>query len=175
MCKQLYTQVFACANNSRYNLFVDPILRDERITSFGLLLEATAAVRDALMCAGAKWGGMPQSYELLMRLARSDGQRLRMSDLAAQCGLSPSGVSRAVDRLAADGLVQRVSCPEDHRVAYAEITAKGNKTIVAALKKHVEDLDDLFVGVLSAEERRQLEAITRKLRDRHRPEFTAGT
>jgi MarR family transcriptional regulator, 2-MHQ and catechol-resistance regulon repressor len=154
--------------------FVDPVLRDERITAFGLLLEATTAVRDALVCAGAKWGGMPPSYELLMRLARSDGQRLRMSDLAAQCGLSPSGASRAVDRLAADGLVQRVSCPEDHRVAYAEITPKGNKAIVAALKKHVDDVQELFIDALSADERQQLETITRKLRDRHRPEYTAG-
>ncbi len=150
------------------------MLRDERITSFGLLLEATTALRDALACAGAKWGGMPQSHEILLRLARSDGQRLRMSDLAAQCGLSPSGVSRAVDRLAADALVQRVSCPEDARVAYAEITPKGNKQIVAALKKHVEDVQSLFVDVLSPEERVQLEAITRKLRDRHRPEYIAG-
>jgi DNA-binding MarR family transcriptional regulator len=155
-------------------VFVDPVLSDERITAFGLLLEATNATRHALECAGAKWGGMPPSYELLMRLARSEGQRLRMTDLAAQCGLSPSGVSRAVDRLVEEQLVRRVACPEDARVAYAEITAKGNKLIVAALKRHVEDLQELFVDVLSAGERKQLEAITRKLRDHHRPEFTAG-
>jgi DNA-binding MarR family transcriptional regulator len=153
---------------------VDPVLRDERITSFGLLLEATNATRHALDCAGAKWGGMPPAYEPLMRLARSEGQRLRITDLAAQCGLSPSGVSRAVDRLAADGLVRRASCPEDGRVAYAEVTPKGNKVIVAALKQHVADLQRLYVDVLSAEERTQLEAIARKLRDHHRPEFTAG-
>jgi DNA-binding MarR family transcriptional regulator len=149
---------------------VDPVLRDERITSFGLLLEATSALRGAL----DRRHQMPQSYEILMRLARTDGQRLRMTDLAAQCGLSPSGASRAVDRLAEDGLVRRVSCPEDARVAYAEITAKGNKVIVTALKRHVEDLQTLFVDVLSADELCQLEAITRKLRDHHRPEFTAG-
>src|SRR5436853_7136384 len=88
-----------------YSYLVDPVLRDGRITSYGLLLEAAAATRTALECAGAKWGGMPPSYEILMRLARSDGQRLRMTDLAAQCGLTPSGVSRAVDRLADQGLV----------------------------------------------------------------------
>ena len=153
---------------------MDPVLRDERITAFGLLLEATNATRHALECASARWGGMPASYEILMRLARSDGQRLRLTDLAAQCDLSPSGASRAVDRLEEDGLVRRVACPEDGRVAYVEITAKGNKLIVAALKRHVEDLQSHFVEVLSDEERRQLAAITRKLRDHHRPEFTAG-
>jgi DNA-binding MarR family transcriptional regulator len=116
---------------------------------------------------------MPANYEILLRLARTEGH-LRMTDLAAQCGLSPSGLSRAFDRLEKDGLVQRATCPDDGRVAYAEITAKGNKLIVAALKRHVEDLQTMFVDVLTPTERKQLEAITRKLRDHHRPEFTAG-
>ena len=154
---------------------MDPVLKDERITAVGLLFEATAAMRNALTCASASWGGMPESYEVLMRLARSDGQRLRMSDLAAQCGLTPSGVSRAVDRLEADGLVQRVKCPSDLRGWHAEVTPKGNKVIVAALKKHVDDIQHEFVDVLSAEQREQLEAICRVLRDHHNPGFTAGT
>ena len=157
-----------------YNQFVDPVLSDERITAFGLLLEATNATRNALECAGAKWGGMPPSYEILMRLARSEGQRLRMTDLAAQCGLTPSGVSRAVDRLTEEGLVTRASCPEDARGAFAEITPKGNKVIVAALKKHVEDLQRIFVDVLSPPQLAQLDEICRTLRDRHNPGATAG-
>jgi DNA-binding MarR family transcriptional regulator len=153
---------------------VDPVLRDERITSFGLLVEASQALHDALQCASAQWGGMPQSYEILMRLARTEGQRLRMTDLAAQCRLSPSGISRAVDRLAEDGLVCRASVVEDARGAFAQITPKGNKLIVAALKKHVDDIQTAFIDVLSADERCQLEAITRKLRDHHNPGATAG-
>lgn len=153
---------------------MDPVLSDERITAFGLLVEATSATRNALECAGAKWGGMPPSYEILMRLARSDGQRLRMTDLAAQCGLSPSGVSRAVDRLTDADLVRRASCPEDARGAFAEITAKGNKLIVAALKKHVEDVERLFVNVLSPRQLEALEDICRTLRDHHNPGATAG-
>jgi len=154
---------------------VDPVLKDERITAFGLLLEATTATRNALQIrADSRWGGMPANYEVLMRLARSDDQRLRMTDLAAQCGLSPSGVSRAVDRLAQDGLVRRASCPEDARGQYAEVTPKGDKVIVNALKKHVEDIQELFIDVLSKEQLRQLEEISRTLRDRHNPGYTAG-
>ena len=154
---------------------MDPVLKDERITSVGLLFEATAATRNALTCAGASWGGMPESYEILMRLARSDGQRLRMTDLAAQCGLSPSGVSRAVDRLADEGFVRRASCPEDARGQYAEVTPKGDEVIVAALRKHVEDIQELFLDVLSPKQVEQLEDICRTLRDRHNPGYTAGT
>jgi DNA-binding MarR family transcriptional regulator len=150
---------------------VDPVLHDERITSVGLFIEASAALTRALQRSGS----MPANYEILMRLARSDGQRLRMADLAGQTALTPSGLSRAVDRLAAEGLVERTSCAEDARGAYAQLTPKGNKIIVAALKGHVEDVQKNFVDVLSKEQRRQLEDICRTLRDTLNPCATAGT
>ncbi|MDP1792866.1 MAG: MarR family transcriptional regulator [Acidimicrobiales bacterium] len=154
---------------------MDPVLTDERLTAIGLFIEASTAVRHALERASAEWGGMPANFEILMRLARSDAQRLRMADLAAQCGLSPSGVSRAVDRLVADGLVVRASCPTDARGMHAELTPKGNKLIVAALRNHVEDVQSSFLDVLSAEQRDQMESICRTLRDSLNPCATAGT
>lgn len=154
---------------------MDPVLSDQRLTSIGLFIEASTAVMHALERASTDWGGMPDGFEVLMRLARSEDQRLRMADLAAQCGLTPSGVSRAVDRLAAEGLVVRAQCPTDARGTHAELTAKGNKLIVAALKHHVEDVQANFLDVLSPEERDQLESICRTLRDRLNPCATAGT
>jgi len=106
---------------------VDPVLSDSRITTYGLFREASSALSDALGRASDEWGGMPPSFDILLRLARSEGQRLRMTDLAAQCGLSPSGLSRAVDRLSADGLVRRASCPDDARGAFAELTRQGDR------------------------------------------------
>ena len=153
---------------------MDPVLRDERLTAVGLLFEATAAVQHALERESSDWGGMPANFEILMRLARSEDQRLRMTDLAAQCGLTPSGLSRAVDRLEADGLVGRASCPTDARGTHAELTPKGNKLIVAALKNHVEDVQAKFLDVLSSEQLDQLEAICRALRDNLNPCATAG-
>ena len=52
-----------------------------------------------------------QWFEVLLRLFRTPGHRLRMSDLAAQTTLTPSGLSRAVDRLERAGLVTRETCP----------------------------------------------------------------
>ncbi|HUR77984.1 MAG TPA: MarR family transcriptional regulator [Acidimicrobiales bacterium] len=149
---------------------MDPILRDERLTSFGLFFEASAALTRALDRSGA----MPPNFEVLLRLARSDGQRLRMTDLAAQCGLSPSGLSRAVDRLTREGLVVRASCPDDARGAFAQLTPKGNKVTVTALKQHVADIQEHFVDVLTKEQRSQLESICRTLRDTLNPAATAG-
>ena len=149
---------------------MNPVLQDDRITSIGLLFEATSAVRAAI----ERRGGLPNNHEVLLRLARSPGQRLRMTDLAAQAGLTPSGVSRAVDRLIEEGLVERAVCKEDARGQWAQLTPKGTKLMIASLKKHVEDVQELFIDVLSAEQRQQLESICRTLRDALNPCATAG-
>ena len=60
-----------------------------------------------------------------MRLARSPGRRLRMTDLAGQTSLSTSGVTRVVDRMDRDGLVRREACASDRRSSYAVITDAG--------------------------------------------------
>jgi DNA-binding MarR family transcriptional regulator len=149
---------------------VDPVLHDERITAVGLFIEAHDALRRALEDSEA-----PANFEILLRLARSDDQRLRMSDLAAQTGLSPSGLSRAVDRLTKDGLVERTLCKEDARGAYAQLTAKGNKVTVTAVKRHLDALQANYIDVLSKDERRQLETVCRTLRDKLNPCATAGS
>lgn len=155
-----------------YPGLVDPSLTDPRITAFGLFIEAQRALgvvleRD-LACASA--GGMRHAdFDLVLRLARSPQRRLRMADLAAQCGLSPSGLTRAVDRLSRDGLLERVGCPEDARGAYAVLTDEGEKRVVTALRHHLDSLEEHFFGVLTEREITQLAAISRKLRDRHNP------
>jgi DNA-binding MarR family transcriptional regulator len=149
---------------------VDPVLHDERITSVGLFIEAYDALRRAL-----EDDAIPANFGILLRIARSEDQRLRMADLAGQTGLSPSGLSRAVDRLVADGLVERASCPEDARGAYAQLTAKGNKVTTAAVARHLEALQANYVDLLSKDQRKQLEDICRTLRDKLNPCATAGT
>ena len=150
---------------------MDPALDDPRITSYGLFIEAQRALgvvlERALACAPA--GMRHADFDLILRLARSPERRLRMADLAAQCGLSPSGLTRAVDRLAAAGLVERLGCPEDARGAYAVLTDTGEDRVVTTMRHHLKSLDENFFGVLTEREVTQLAAISRKLRDHHNP------
>src|SRR5918995_5287622 len=91
-------------------------LQDDRITLVGLLTESYTALRTELDRDLARDADLPLLwFELLIRLARSPGHRLRMSDLAAQTSLTPSGLTRAIDRLEAAGLVERLPCPSDRR------------------------------------------------------------
>jgi DNA-binding MarR family transcriptional regulator len=145
-------------------------LQDDRITLVGLLTESYTALRTELDRGLERDADMPLGwFELLIRLARSPGQRLRMSDLAAQTSLTPSGLTRAVDRLEAAGLVERLPCPSDRRGAYASLTLAGSERIRAAVDPHLEHVERYFTGVLAADERRQLAALLRKVRDHVNP------
>ena len=85
---------------------------DERLTTVGLLFESAAGLRRLfgrqLDDSSAR---LSQWFDILIRLARSDGFELRMSELAAQASLTPSGLTRAVDRLQEQGLVVPADLP----------------------------------------------------------------
>lgn len=110
-----------------------------------------------------------QELEILVRLTRTPGRRLRMSDLAAQTNLTPSGLTRAIDRLSAAGLVSREVCPEDRRGAFAALTAAGETRMSKALDLHRAQLAELLEGVLEPDEELAMVTVLRKLRDRVNP------
>ncbi len=146
-------------------------LDDPRLTLAGLFFEAhdglTAHLSRRLE---VEFGMSHQSFEVLLRLGRSPDQRLRMSDLAAQVTMSASGLSRAVDRLEAAGLVSRVACPTDRRSVYAALTPAGQARIDELLPAHLDHLEEEFTGALDAADRADLERILRRLRDHVNPE-----
>jgi DNA-binding MarR family transcriptional regulator len=148
----------------------DPI-HDERLTTAGLFLETHAGLVAALEAQFARDvpGVSMHAFEVLLRLARSPGQRLRMSDLAAQVAMSPSGLTRAVDRLETAGLVERASCPSDRRGSFAVLTAAGQELVDRAIPRHLEHLDEHFTGLLDDDELRAFTAALRKLRDHVNP------
>jgi DNA-binding MarR family transcriptional regulator len=145
-------------------------LEDERLTLVGLFAESYKGLSARLEAMLERECGMSiQRFELLIRLARSPGHRLRMSDLALQTGLTPSGLTRAVDRLEAAGLVARVACPTDRRVAYAELTPLGADRIRAAVGPHLRHIDEHLSTALTPGEQRRLAALLRKVRDHVNP------
>ena len=142
------------------------VLNDERLTTVGLLFESSAALRRVLEQHLTENSDLSsQSFDVLIRLARSPGNRLRMSELAAQTTLTPSGLTRSVDRLEHSGMVSRESCPEDRRGAFAVLTEQGRAVMARAIPGHVAHIDEVLTGILTAGEEQALAAILRKLRD----------
>lgn len=146
------------------------------VTLAGLVFETAAGLRHEVGPPLERDYELPgQSFEVLVRLARSPGNRLRMSDLSAQSSLTPSGLTRAVDRLVEAGLVQRAACPSDRRGAFATLTALGEKRMTEALGCHSSQLRRIFDDVFDEEEWATLDRLLRRLRDRVNPGATRMT
>lgn len=95
-------------------------------------------------------------YGVLAYLSESPGQRLRMTELAGQLHLSPSGLTRRLDRLVREGLVTREACPDDRRVVYAVLTPAGRERLEAAAPDHVAGVRRHLIDRLGETELRQL-------------------
>src|SRR3989440_5949738 len=90
---------------------------------------------DADLLAGQ---GMSLSeYTALMYLSEAPGRSLRMSDLAAACALSLSGLSRIVSRLELQGLVERERASCDGRGLNAVLTDAGLGRLRRAWPTHL--------------------------------------
>ena len=98
-------------------------------------------------------------YSALMHLSEAPERRLRMSELAAECDVSLSGMTRIVGRLEADGLIERVQGTEDARGSNAVLTDAGLARLeqaypshLASVRRHVMDhLGELdLVGLAEA-------------------------
>lgn len=89
-------------------------------------------------------------YDVLVQLATAEGGHLRMSELADRVVISRSGVTRLVDRLVADGLVERVVCDTDRRGQWASLTDAGRARLAAATPGHLRGVAQHFLDRLSA-------------------------
>jgi DNA-binding MarR family transcriptional regulator len=118
----------------------------------GLLRAHTALVKALDAELEAAHGLQVSSYEVLMYLADAEDQRMRMCDLASTILLSRSGLTRLVDRLARDGLLERVACTDDARGAFAKLTPAGRQKLQAARATHLAGVRALFVDRFTREE-----------------------
>jgi DNA-binding MarR family transcriptional regulator len=103
--------------------------------------------------------GLPlSSYDVLIRLEDAPGGRMRMRDIADAVLLSRSGLSRLVDRLERDGLIERAACPSDARGAFAVLTDHGRAKLLEARPTHLDGVRRRFLRHFSPEELRDLAA-----------------
>ncbi len=92
------------------------------------------------------------SYEVLHHLEEASQGRMRMCDLAEQAQLSRSGLTRLVDRLERDGLLERCSCSHDARGSFACLTVAGRERLQEARATHRAALRAAFFSRFSEEE-----------------------
>jgi DNA-binding MarR family transcriptional regulator len=93
--------------------------------------------------------GMTMSrYDVLAQLDLAGG-RLRLSELATRIWLSPSGLSKLLDRMDASGLILRDPDPSDARSWFAVLTPRGRSLVRRARVTHHARLASTFGTALS--------------------------
>jgi len=103
------------------------------------------------------------SYDVLTNLADQPHGRMRMRDLADAVVLSRSGLTRLVDRLQREGLIEREQCASDARGAYAVLTETGRGRLREAQPLHRESVRQRFLSRFSDDELRELAVFWERL------------
>jgi len=105
-------------------------------------------------------------YDTLLTLALAPGRRMRMGPLAERVILSKSGVTRLIDRLVGDELVERSACLADARGAEAVLTDRGLARLREASPTHLRGISEHFLSVLEDDDlqviQRTMSAVARQ-------------
>jgi DNA-binding MarR family transcriptional regulator len=133
------------------------LLDQRELRAWRGMLRTHAALTKALdLELEAEHGLSLTSYEVLLHVEGSDGDKMRMCDLASSVLLSRSGLTRLVDRLERDGLIARQSCTDDARGQFAVLTAAGREKLHAAQVTYLAGVRTLFLGQFTPEEQELL-------------------
>jgi DNA-binding MarR family transcriptional regulator len=101
-------------------------------------------------------------YDVLVHLDLAGG-RLGLNALANAVVLSPSGLSKLLDRMQAAGLIERQPDPEDARATFASITPEGRALVRKTRRRHHPFLQQIFGEVLNDRDLADLIRIMNKL------------
>lgn len=133
---------------------IDPELRLEAFQLFGKLVSRADPGRiDA-------WAGMGLTLtqlRALFILRAEDG--LRAGGLAERLGVTPSTLTRVMDRLVRNHLVRREPDEEDRRLVRHFLTASGHEAVVEIERTGRERMDRIFDRLTGDQLQRLVEAL----------------
>ncbi|ETT85658.1 MarR family transcriptional regulator [Viridibacillus sp. FSL R5-0477] len=95
--------------------------------------------------------------ELLFHKGRQPLQKIGNKIL-----LASGSITYVIDKLEKRGFLNRISCPSDRRITYAEITPEGEAFMDELFPRHEEQLYEL-TNALSPEEKDQAIALLKKM------------
>ena len=124
----------------------------------------TRAINRDLAAAGLPDLGW---YDLLWALYRQEDRRLRVNELAREVVLSPTAMSRFVDRVEQAGYVRREPDPADRRALKVALTDEGVDALRAIWPVYRRGIEEHFAPALGASAprvRRMLERMSESAR-----------
>jgi MarR family transcriptional regulator, 2-MHQ and catechol-resistance regulon repressor len=143
-----------------------PKTSPKAVDALGHLLGAHATLTRQLSVQLVEEHGLTMSeYEVLLLLSREPEHAMRRIDLSREVRLSPSGITRMLNRLEVTGLVEKGSCSEDARVTYAVLTEAGMEKLRECSPDHFAAVERLIGERLSDEEVESLGELLGRLSD----------
>jgi MarR family 2-MHQ and catechol resistance regulon transcriptional repressor len=143
-----------------------PKTSGKSVEAVGHLLGAHATLTRQLSAQLVEEHGLTMSeYEVLFLLSREPDNSMRRIDLSREVRLSPSGVTRMLDRMETTGLVEKGSCSKDARVTYAVLTDTGMKKLKECSPDHFSAIERLIGERLTEEEIESLSELLGRLSD----------
>lgn len=118
------------------------------------LLHAAHTLEGRIECALGTVELSMAKYRLLGLLVEAEGP-LALSDLADKANCVRSNITQLVDRLEAEGLVQRIDDPADRRVRRAQLTPQGRARYAEGVRQ-MESVQAAFTAELPEADRQAL-------------------
>ncbi|NMO03960.1 MarR family transcriptional regulator [Gordonia sp. TBRC 11910] len=148
---------------SRTTLRIEEIL-DPRWAAWQPFIETSAHLQTVLDDELRATSNMSlPDYHVLLLLAKSPDQRMRMNELSRSMVFSSSRLSYQIDTLAKKGWVSREPVPTDRRGSYAVVLPAGLQALSDAGYIHMRSVKRLFVDSLDAEDGAALAVILRRI------------
>jgi DNA-binding MarR family transcriptional regulator len=137
--------------------------RENGLRAWEALLRAHATLlRQLALEIAEETGTTLGDFDVLAQLANAGGQ-LRMTELAEKVFSSRSGLTRRIDKLEAEGLINRTGAEADGRGVNVKLTEKGVERLKAIAPVHLRGVSKHFVEPLSDQELATLEGALNKV------------
>jgi DNA-binding MarR family transcriptional regulator len=143
---------------------VSKIPTRERLVPWMNFLRGHAVIMRELSAELVRDHGLTiNDYEVLLYLSNAPDRMMRRVDLAASVLVTASGITRILQGLEREGLVESRNCPKDARVSYACLTEPGLEKLTEARRTHLEGVRRLFLDCFSDEELETLGELVARL------------
>ena len=146
-----------------YNTYVNDMGKALEAGLFSLL--HTAEIAQSHVESSLETVGLSLPKLAALHALTEAGESMQLSQLAARLSCVKSNITQLVDRLEADGFVNRSADPNDRRSRIATLTAKGRKAYQDG-DRILHEMEKELFGGLSAAEARQLATLMEKVTHR---------
>ena len=134
--------------------------------ALGALIGATQTVTREVSAELVEEHGLTlNEYEVLLLLSHAPEHRMKRVDVATEVRLTPSGVTRMLDRLEKVGLVEKGKCESDARITYAVLTDAGMTKLRDYSRDHYAAVERVLAGRLDSAELDSLLELLRRFTD----------